>query len=158
MYPITGRGPASNGTSGLVGPLFEYIRNNEAENHAISDSIAVSRRRARRHRYRASPAFGRGRQGDVCDHGAHGHRIARNAAAGKIRFRNRAVTYRNPCFVPADREEAPRAVRDSPASQAGQIATREDLNPHLLTKTACRTLRRELSARTAPVLVFISYL
>ena len=76
----------------------------------------------------------------------------------KIRFRNRAVTYRNPCFVPADREEAPRAVRDSPASQAGQIATREDLNPHLLTKTACRTLRRELSARTAPVLVFISYL
>lgn len=73
----------------------------------------------RRHRYRASPAFGRGRQGDVCDHGAHGRRIARNAAAGKIRFRNRAVTYRNPCFVPADREEAPRAVRDSPASQAG---------------------------------------
>lgn len=48
-----------------------------------------------------------------------GRRIARNAAAGKIRFRNRAVTYRNPCFVPADREEAPRAVRDSPASQAG---------------------------------------
>ena len=74
----------------------------------------------------------------------------------KIRFRNRAVTYRSPCFVPADRERHREPSETVPLHKRTNCDT-EDMNPHLLAKTACRTSGANSPHEPLPSR-FISYL